>query len=132
LWWRFPRSDAGSLDDRDKGKSEQSFKGDILEIIIYRAIQQFRGGRNSGLIQKRLTLLPCVDMLKQILDKEINESPDEFKERLGALTKDQLIAEMLKKKVCHVFSHSIVLLIMLGIRDLEQWHRQRDLEKNYG
>ncbi|KAF2432964.1 hypothetical protein EJ08DRAFT_102665 [Tothia fuscella] len=38
-------------------------------------------------------------MLKEILDQEIKESPEEFKERLGVLSKDELIAEMLRKRV---------------------------------
>jgi hypothetical protein len=40
-----------------------------------------------------------LDMLKKILDVDIKESPEEFEERLSVLTKEQLIAEMLRKKV---------------------------------
>jgi hypothetical protein len=39
------------------------------------------------------------DMLKEILDEDVKESPEEYEERLSALTKDQLIAEMMRKKV---------------------------------
>lgn len=37
-------------------------------------------------------------MLKKILGEDIKESPEEFQEWLGALSKEQLIAEMLRKK----------------------------------
>lgn len=39
------------------------------------------------------------DMLKEILHEDIKESPEEFKQRLNILSKDELIAEMLRKKV---------------------------------
>ncbi|KAE9981221.1 hypothetical protein EG327_006289 [Venturia inaequalis] len=38
------------------------------------------------------------DMLKKILGEDIKESPEEFQEWLSALSKEQLIAEMLRKK----------------------------------
>lgn len=37
-------------------------------------------------------------MLKKILGEAIKESPEEFQEWLSALSKEQLIAEMLRKK----------------------------------
>jgi hypothetical protein len=37
-------------------------------------------------------------MLKKILGEDIKESPEEFQEWLSALSKEQLIAEMLRKK----------------------------------
>lgn len=39
-----------------------------------------------------------VDMLKKILGEDIKESPEEFQEWLTALSKEQLISEMLKSK----------------------------------
>jgi hypothetical protein len=42
--------------------------------------------------------LEPIDMLKKILGEDIKESPEEFQEWLGALSKDQLIAEMVRKK----------------------------------
>jgi hypothetical protein len=55
------------------------------------------------------------DMLKEILDEDIRELPEEYEERLSVLTKDQLIAEMIRKKVNsaksvaadHVFSPNV-------------------------
>lgn len=37
-------------------------------------------------------------MLKKILGEDVKESPEEFQEWLSALSKEQLIAEMLRKK----------------------------------
>lgn len=39
-----------------------------------------------------------IDMLKKILGEDIKESPEMFQEWLGALSKEQLIAEMVRKK----------------------------------
>jgi hypothetical protein len=44
-------------------------------------------------------LIYLTDMLKEILDEDIRESPEEFEQRLSVLTKEQLIAEMLRRKV---------------------------------
>jgi hypothetical protein len=38
-------------------------------------------------------------MLKEIFGQDIRESAEEFKERLTVLSKEELIAEMLRKKV---------------------------------
>jgi hypothetical protein len=43
------------------------------------------------------------DMLKQILDEDVRESPEEYEERLSVLTKDQLIAEMMRKKASSLY-----------------------------
>jgi hypothetical protein len=44
-------------------------------------------------------------MLKEILGEDIEESPEEYHERLSVLTKEQLIAEMMRKKVSQTISH---------------------------
>lgn len=50
--------------------------------------------RNTGIM-----LMCAIDMLKEILKQDIKESAEEFKERLTVLSKEELIAEMLRKKV---------------------------------
>jgi hypothetical protein len=52
-------------------------------------------------------------MLKKILGEDIKESPEEFKEWLGALSKEQLIAKMMRKKVSGLIPHFLFLRRLL-------------------